>query len=298
MTEGSPHVSVLAKEVLEALEVCKGDRICDLTLGAGGHAEQILQAMGGEGCLLGLDRDDVALQIATDKLERFGNQFVGIESNFADAGKRLDELGWGAIDGALLDLGVSSMQIDDAERGFSFQKDGPLDMRMSKGDKMTATEFLKKSAVEELERVFRNYGEEPRARSIAKKIVELRRRTRLTRTNELAELVRSVCGGGGRIHPATRVFQAIRIAINGELEALEKVLPVVRDRLKPGRRLVVISFHSLEDRIVKTSFRSWAKDGRGVALTKRPVGPKEEEIRHNPRSRSSRLRVFEKGETG
>lgn len=296
MTEEFGHVSVLAAEALEFLAPRPGDRICDLTLGAGGHSEQILDAIGPEGRLLAFDQDPIALEIAGTRLKRFGDQATLVQANFADAEASLDEHNWSVLDGALLDAGVSSMQLDDADRGFSFSKSGPLDMRMSPGMRVSAADLLASSSADELERIFREYGEEPRARVIAKKIVELRRRIRLTTTKELAELVRSVAGGGGRVHPATRVFQALRIAVNSELDVLGRVLPVLIRRLAAGRRCVVISFHSLEDRIVKQVFRQAAKDGLGKVLTRRPVVPGDEEVARNPRSRSARLRAFEKGE--
>ncbi len=295
MTEGFGHVPVLGAAALEHLAPRPGDRICDLTLGAGGHSEMILEAVGEEGRVLAFDRDPVALAIARERLSAFGERLITVEANFAEAPQRLDELGLERIDGVLVDLGVSSMQLDDPERGFSFQGDGPLDMRMTPGGE-TAAELLARAGAEELERIFRDYGEEPRARAVAAMIVDVRRRTRLERTSELAELVRAVHGGkGGRIHPATRVFQALRIALNGELEALERMLRPMIERLEPGRRFVAISFHSLEDRIVKQGMRAAEKDGLGRVLTRRPIGADEEETRRNPRSRSARLRAFERG---
>ncbi len=297
MSEDLGHVSVLADEALQFLALRPGDHVCDLTLGAGGHSLRILDAIGPDGRLIAFDRDPVALEIATKRLAEYSDQVTLVTANFADAQKCLDEHNWSALDGALLDIGVSSMQIDDAARGFSFSNPGPLDMRMSPTIRVSAETFLANSSAEELERVFREYGEEPRARVIASKIVEVRRRIRLTTTKELAELVRSVAGSGGKsIHPATRVFQALRIAINGELDALSRILPILLEKLRPNRRLVVICFHSLEDRIVKRAMRQAASDGLGTVLTKKPVMPGREELTRNPRSRSARLRAFEKGE--
>ncbi|MCB9831914.1 MAG: 16S rRNA (cytosine(1402)-N(4))-methyltransferase RsmH [Planctomycetes bacterium] len=294
MTEGFGHVPVLATETLEHLAARPGDRIVDLTLGAGGHSALILEEVGPGGQVIAFDRDPVALAIARHRLADRGERLITVESNFAEAPRHLDELGIDRLDGVLIDLGVSSMQLDDPERGFSFQGDGPLDMRMSPGGE-TAAELLARASAEELERIFREFGEEPRARAIAARIVDLRRRTRLERTVELAELVRSVYGGkDGRIHPATRVFQALRIALNGELDAVAQVLRPLIERLAPGRRLVAISFHSLEDRIVKQEMRAAEKEGFGRVLTKRPISATEEETRGNPRSRSARLRAFER----
>ncbi|MFT7620729.1 MAG: 16S rRNA (cytosine1402-N4)-methyltransferase [Planctomycetota bacterium] len=297
MSEDFGHVSVLADEALEFLDLKPGNHVCDLTLGAGGHSQRILEAIGSEGRLIAFDQDPIALGIAKERLAPYLDQVQLVEANFSEADRCLRKYKWDALDGALLDVGVSSMQVDDASRGFSFSKPGPLDMRMSPSAKRTAETLLANSSAEELERIFREYGEEPRARVIASKIVEVRRRIRLTTTKELAELVRTVAGSGGKkTHPATRVFQALRIAINGELDVLNKVLPILMDRLRPTRRLVVISFHSLEDRIVKQAMRAAADSGLGTVLTKKPVGPGREELARNPRSRSARLRVFEKGE--
>lgn len=296
MSDNFGHVSVLADEALEFLDLKPGNHVCDLTLGAGGHSQRILEAIGKEGRLIAFDQDPVALGIARERLAPYADQVEFVEENFSEADRCLRKSKWSALDGALLDVGVSSMQVDNASRGFSFSKPGPLDMRMSPRAKRTAETFLANSSAEELERIFREYGEEPRARVIASKIVEVRRRIRLTTTKELAELVRSVTGSGGKIHPATRVFQALRIAINGELDALAEVLPVLVKRLRPTRRLVVISFHSLEDRIVKQAMRDAADSGFGVVVTRKPVMPGREEVARNPRSRSARLRVFEKGE--
>ncbi len=295
-SEDFGHVSVLADEALEFLALKAGDHVCDLTLGAGGHSERILRTIGPTGRLIAFDQDPVALSIAGKRLAEFEEQLVLVKANFANAGRQLDKYKCSEIDGALMDIGVSSMQIDDAERGFSFAKSGPLDMRMSPEVRRTAAQWLASSKVEELERIFFEYGEEPKARLIAKKIVEVRRRIRLTTTKELAELVRSVTGGGGKkTHPATRVFQALRIAVNDELGSLSRILPVLIQRLKPQGRLVVISFHSLEDRIVKQAFRNGAMSGFGNVLTKKPITAGAEELARNPRSRSARLRAFEKG---
>ncbi len=296
MSEGAGHTPVLKDEVMAFLSLRANDRVCDLTLGAGGHSLAMIEATGPGGLLMAFDQDPVALRQARERLGEFADRLIIVEANFAEAERWLDEYDWKTLDGALLDIGVSSMQIDDPGRGFSFSKNGPLDMRMSPAIKVGAAELLATADAEELERIFREYGEEPRARAIAAKVVSLRRRIRLTTTRELAELVRSVTGGGGRIHPATRVFQALRIAVNDELGVLSRVLPVLMERLNPGRRLVVISFHSLEDRIVKRAMKEAEKSGLGRVLTKKPVQAGREEVGRNPRARSARLRAFEKGE--
>ncbi|MEZ6196038.1 MAG: 16S rRNA (cytosine(1402)-N(4))-methyltransferase RsmH [Planctomycetota bacterium] len=294
MTDSHGHVSVMLEEVLDLLRPAPGGRFADLTLGAGGHAEAILERTGPDGRLWGVDRDEVALETAGRRLERFAERFEALKHDFGGAPKVLADLGVGDLDGVLMDLGVSSMQLDDPERGFAIKADGPLDMRMSGRGKTTAAKLLDTADEAELERIFREYGEEPRARAIARKIVDLRKRTKLTRTSELAELVRSVTGSRGKIHPATRVFQALRIAVNRELEAIEAAVPGMMDRLRPGGRIAVISFHSLEDRIVKECFRRAEDEGRGVALTPKPLVPTAAESARNRRSRSARLRGWEK----
>lgn len=287
------HRSVLLRTVIEWLRPAPDTVFADVTLGAGGHAEGLLEASSPTGRVIGMDRDRDALDRAQQRLERFGERLIPLKGDFRDAAWRIEELGMPALDGVLMDLGVSSMQLDQAERGFSIQADGPLDMRMSRGKGVTAAQLVQRLDESELERIFREYGEEPRARAIARKIVEVRQRTRIRRTRELAELVKTVSRGGGRIHPATKVFQALRIAVNDELESLKRAIPALADRLAPGGRMVVIAFHSLEDRIVKTTFRDLAREGKGCVLTPKPAAPTRDEIRENPRARSARLRVFE-----
>ena len=293
-TDPHGHVPVLPQEVEDVLALQPGHLVVDLTLGAGGHAERILEATGPDGRLIGFDQDPDAREIAAGRLARFGDRLEIVAANFTEFDARCERLGIATVDRILLDAGVSSMQLDRPERGFSLKEDGPLDMRMS-GRGVTAAELIATAEADELEHIFRTWGEEPRARAIARKIVEVRRRTKIKRTKELAELVRAVgTPGRGRTHPATRVFQALRIAVNGEIEALEGVLPVALKRLAPGGRMGVISFHSLEDRIVKNVFRDAAREGLGRVLGKKPVVPSAVEIDGNPRSRSARLRGFEK----
>jgi 16S rRNA (cytosine1402-N4)-methyltransferase len=288
------HVSVLKDEVLDLLQLEPGDDVVDLTLGAGGHAEAILERTGPAGRLWGFDRDRSALDMTRERLAPFGDRFDCLRIDFAQAGSALRDWGIEGVDGVLADLGVSSMQLDDPDRGFAFRHDGPLDMRMSGKGKNNAAKLLDTADAEELERIFRDYGEEPRARDIARKIVDLRRRTKITRTTELAELVRSVTGSRGKIHPATRVFQALRIAVNRELEAIERMLPRMIDVLRPGGRIAIISFHSLEDRIVKEAFRRAEDEGLGRVLTAKPILPEKGEAARNRRARSARLRGWEK----
>ena len=293
MSDAPGHLPVMLEEVLEQLRLAPDRVAADLTLGAGGHAEAILEATAPNGRLFAFDRDPIAIELARGRLSRFGDRLVATETSFVDAPEVLDEIGAPELDGVLMDVGVSSMQLDDPARGFSIRNDGPLDMRMSPKGDLTAARLLESRDADELERIFFEYGEEPRGRAIARKIVELRKRTRITTTRELAELVRSVTGSRGRIHPATRVFQALRIAVNGELDGLEKTLPMMIGKLAPKGRIAVISFHSLEDRIVKRAFKGAERDGIGRALTARPLLPSREETERNPRSRSARLRCFE-----
>lgn len=265
--------------------------VLDATVGLGGHAEAILERAGTGGRLIGLDRDEQALALARKRLERFGDQVVLAHGNFRDLGRVLDGLGAGMIQGALFDLGVSSLQLDEAGRGFSFSREGPLDMRMDPGEERSAAELVNHAPEEELTQIIREFGEERFAGRIARSIV---RRRPLAGTAQLAETVRGAVPGGarhGRIDAATRTFQAIRIAVNGELDALPLGLEQAIRRLEPGGRIVVLAYHSLEDRIVKVMFRDQAKAGVLEILTPKPLRPSEEETARNPRSRSARLRA-------
>jgi 16S rRNA (cytosine1402-N4)-methyltransferase len=281
----------------------------DGTLGAGGHAFGILQASSPDGRLLGLDLDPQALSLAAEKLAPFGDRAILHRSSYTALHDQLDSLGWKAVDGILLDLGVSSMQLDTTERGFSFLKDAPLDMRFGPDVPHTAAELVNHLPEAELADLIYRYGEERRSRQVARAIVNARP---LNSTTQLAQVVTRAVSRGKHLsglHPATRTFQALRIAVNGELEALETVLPQAVRVLVPGGRLAVISFHSLEDRIVKQFFRREATDcvcpprqpvctcGHKASLrelTRQPLYPQEVEVSNNPRARSARLRVAEK----
>lgn len=282
----------------------------DGTLGAAGHAYGILQASSPDGRLLGLDLDPQALSLAAEKLAPFGDRAILRQGSYAGLLEQLRMLGWQAVDGVLLDLGVSSMQVDTAERGFSFLKEAPLDMRFGPGVPQTAADLVNYLAEAELADLIYRYGEERRAYQVARAIVRARP---LQTTTELAQVVtRAVTAGKptrSGIHPATRTFQALRIAVNGELEALESVLPQAVRVLHPGGRLAVISFHSLEDRMVKQFMRHEATDcicpprqpvctcGHKATLReiyRQPLYPQESEVAENPRARSARLRVAEK----
>ena len=312
----APHIPVLVAETLAGLQVRPGGVYIDGTVGAGGHSAAILSRAEG-GRLLGLDVDPTALNLAGERLRPYieSGQVKLVQSNF----ERLDEValaeGFGEADGILLDLGVSSMQLDTPERGFSFRAEGPLDMRLDPNGPMTAADLVNSLPEGELADIIYKYGEEPASRRIARRVVEARGRAPITTTSELESIVYGALGGRvvGRsrnpIHPATKTFQALRIATNRELEALEKGLAAAVRVLKPGGRLAVISFHSLEDRIVKLFIRQEQKGcicppeypvcvcGRLPtlkAMGTKPVEATEEEARANPRSRSARLRVAER----
>lgn len=306
------HLSVLAREVIEQLAPRPGGTYLDGTLGGGGHSELILEKIGPDGLLIGIDRDQTALMAAANRLCRFGSCFKPVQGSFGDLEELLQHEGIAAIDGLLLDLGVSSHQLDTLERGFSFRLDGPLDMRMDTGNGDTAADLLDELSAEELEKIIKEFGEERWAKKIAAKIVQVRQETPITTTAQLADLVAGSIPRRfheERIHPATRTFQALRIAVNRELEQVTAGVTSGISILKPGGRIAVISFHSLEDRIVKHLFREAAtgctcpprmpycvcnRQPKLRVLTGRPIIAGPEEIATNPRARSAKLRVAEK----
>ncbi len=272
-----------------------GKRVLDGTLGRGGHAQKILEMIGPGGTLIGIDRDAQAVSEVGKKFEGCDGQAIILQKDFRDIGSFFPSLGIEKVDGMLLDLGVSSPQLGDAGRGFSFQQDGPLDMRMDASASLTAEEIVNEYSPESLRQILWEWGEERLARRIVDRILEARQSKRIQRTKELENIIFHAVPKAyryGRIHPATRTFQGLRIAVNNELEALEVFLKEAPVFLNEGGRLVVISFHSLEDRIVKNSFRDLEKNQMGVVLTKKPVMAAESEILVNPRSRSAKLRAF------
>lgn len=301
------HQPVLYHEIIHALRPHDDGLYVDGTVGAGGHAWGILDASGPNGRLLGLDLDPQALNLARERLARFGERAILKQASYATLRGQLDSLGWGAVDGILLDLGLSSMQLDSLERGFSFRGDAPLDMRFDPQGDVTAADLVNKLPERELADLIYRYGEERKSRQVARAIVASRP---LHTTRQLADLLVRVIGRGkSKIHPATRTFQALRIATNGELESIETMLPQAVAALAPGGRLAVIAFHSLEDRLVKTYFRRESRDcicppkqpictcahrAAIKEIARRPIRPTEAETRSNPRSRSARLRVAEK----
>jgi 16S rRNA (cytosine1402-N4)-methyltransferase len=286
------HKSVLLEEVLRQLQPRPGGLYVDGTLGGGGHAEAILRATMPDGRVIGLDCDDEAIAASRARLSEFGARAQLVKSNFNALRNVLAELQVADVDGVLFDLGVSSRQLDEPTRGFSFQRDGPLDMRMNQNASLTAREVLATETQEELARVFFEHGEERRSRAIAKRIVEQRDREPLETTAQLVRLIERVLGPKrGPVHPATRVFQALRIHVNRELENVREGLAAAVDALKPGGRIVAISFHSGEDRIVKWFLR---ETPTLRILTKKPLMAGDEECQANPRARSAKLRAAEK----
>jgi 16S rRNA (cytosine1402-N4)-methyltransferase len=306
------HRPVLPGETLALLAVLPGQTVVDATLGPGGHAELLLEAVGPGGRVVGIDRDGAALEIARRRLARFGKAFLALQGNHRELPQLLAEAGVGQVDRVLLDLGVSSLQLDDPDRGFSFRADGPLDMRMDPRSGPTAADLVATLSEEELRQLLWRFGEERRARAVAHAIVGERARRPLRRTGQLAEIVGRALGPAARrwpIHPATRTFQALRIAVNGELDGLGELVERTAASLPPGGRIAVIAFHSLEDREIKQALRRLAQRctcppglptcgcGRRDLvrlLTRKPVRPSAAEQSENPRSRSARLRAAER----
>ncbi|MEW6400854.1 MAG: 16S rRNA (cytosine(1402)-N(4))-methyltransferase RsmH [Chloroflexota bacterium] len=301
------HQPVLYKEIIHALQPKRGGRYVDCTLGAGGHARGILEACAPDGLLLGLDVDPQALALARETLAPYEGRTRLVQASYITLSRQLAAAGWDAVDGILLDLGASSIQFDSPSRGFSFLHEGPLDMRFGPHATQTAADLVNMLDERELADLIFRYGEDRDSRKIARAIVANRP---LRTTRELVAVIEKVSPRrGDRIHPATRTFQALRIAVNEELAAVEKVLPQVVADLKPGGRCAVISFHSLEDRIVKDYFREQSKDlvnppyekiyeverkATIRLITKKPIMPTDEESKTNPRARSAKLRVIER----
>ena len=303
----SPHIPVLYKEIIHALQPIQGGRYVDGTLGAGGHARGILEACAPDGQLLGLDVDPQALAIARETLARYEHRIHLAQASYTTLSTQLQQLDWSEVDGIVLDLGASSMQFDTAERGFSFMQDAPLDMRFGPHATQTAADIVNSYTERELADLIYEYGEERDSRKIARAIVNKRP---LHTTRELVAAIEAVSPRrGDKVHPATRTFQALRIAVNEELSSIEEVLPQAVAVLRSGGRLAVISFHSLEDRIVKEFFREQSKDlinppyeqiyeteRKAIIkeVNRKPITALDEEIKENPRARSAKLRIAEK----
>ena len=305
------HKSVLLNETIENLNIREGGVYVDGTLGGGGHALEILKASGAKGILVGIDQDGDAIEAAGKRLEPFGERAKIVRGNFADMPAILKSLGIDKADGIILDLGVSSHQLDEAQRGFSYMADAPLDMRMDQRGSITAADIVGRYSAEDLTRILRDYGEERYARVIAANIVKARETKPISTTGELVEIIRSSipmkAQKGG--HPAKKTFQAIRIELNAELTVLRESLDSMVDLLSDGGRIAVITFHSLEDRIVKEAFRRFenpctcppdfpvcicGKRPKGKIITRKPIVPSGEEQSTNSRSKSAKLRVFER----
>ncbi len=305
-----PHIPVLYQEVLAGLQVKPGGQYIDATLGAGGHAAGILSASAPDGRLLGIDADPAALAVARERLAEFGQRATLVRGNFAALTEIATRHGFQPVDGILFDLGLSSLQLEAAGRGFSFQREGPLDMRFDPTLETTAAHLVNRLPEAELADILFRYGEERQGRRIARAIVRARP---IRTTTQLAEVVKRATGRRRKIHPATKTFQALRMAVNDELPALETALSQALDLLAPDGRLLVIAFHSLEDRLVKIFFRRESRDcicppelpicmcqhrARLEILTKKPIRPSASEVRANPRSRSARLRIARRLQSG
>jgi 16S rRNA (cytosine1402-N4)-methyltransferase len=285
------HIPVLLDEVIQFLDPQQGGRFIDATLGAGGHTRAILERTAPDGKSLAIDQDESALSATKAMLESFGSRVVFVHSNFRAIQTLAEAHGFIDCDGVLADIGISSMMVDDPSRGFSFMREGPLDMRMDRAQDLTAADVVNTFSEKELADILYSYGEERRSRPIARSIVRSRP---LARTTDLVRAIERVSGGAryGHIHPATRTFQALRIYVNDELKSLEQFLDGSMTVVRRGGRVVVITFHSLEDRIVKQRFRAPAVPGR--VLTKKVITASDEEVGRNPRARSAKLRAWER----
>ena len=306
------HKSVLLNETIDGLNIKPDGIYVDGTLGGGGHAYEVCRRLGEKGSIIGIDQDAAAIEAASARLKDFGEKVTIVRSNYCDMKSKLHELGIDKVDGIVLDLGVSSYQLDTAERGFSYREDAPLDMRMDTRQKMTARDIVNDYTEADLYRVIRDYGEDKFAKNIAKHIVQARAVKPVETTAELSEIIRASIPMKFQKksgHPAKRTFQAIRIELNRELDVLRDSLDDMIDLLNPGGRLCIITFHSLEDRIVKSAFRKnenpctcppdfpvcvCGKKSKGSIITKKPILPSEEELEENHRSRSAKLRILER----
>lgn len=306
------HVSVLLHETIDGLNIKPDGTYVDCTLGGAGHSSVIASKLGENGHLIGIDQDEAAIEVATSRLESFGDKITIVRSNYSEIKSILSEHAPEGVDGIMADLGVSSYQLDCVERGFGYKNDAPLDMRMDQRQSLTAADIVNDYDEMELFRVIRDYGEDQFAKNIAKHIVKARTEKRIETTYELNEIIKAAipakCREKGG-HPSKRTFQAIRIECNHELDVLKNTIDHMIDGLKPGGRLCIITFHSLEDRIVKTSFKNaenpctcpssfpvcvCGKKSKGKVVTRKPVLPTDEEIERNSRSKSAKLRIFEK----
>lgn len=306
------HISVLLRETVDSLNIKPDGIYCDGTLGGGGHAYEVCKQLGENGRYIGIDQDAAAIAAASKRLAPFGERVTVIRNNYVNMVSELKKLGIEAVDGILLDLGVSSYQLDTGERGFSYMADAPLDMRMDQRQTKTARDIVNNYSEAELFRIIRDYGEDKFAQNIAKHIVRARAKAPIETTYELVDIIKAAIPAKIRMqggHPAKKTFQAIRIELNQELEVLTQSIDGMIEMLKPGGRLSIITFHSLEDRIVKTTFRKnenpcicppnfpvcvCGRVSKGHVVTRKPILPGEEELEYNSRSKSAKLRVFER----
>ena len=310
------HISVLLQETIDGLDIKPDGIYVDGTLGGAGHAFQVCSRLSNRGRLIGIDQDAAAIEAAGERLKVFGDRVTIVRSNYSEMRRVLKDLGIEKVDGILLDLGVSSYQLDTAERGFTYREDAPLDMRMDQRQVMTARDIVNEYSESELYRIIRDYGEDRFAKNIAKHIVAARQEKPVETTGELIDIIRAAIPMKVRMtggHPAKRTFQAIRIELNRELDVLRDNLDDMLDLLNDGGRICIITFHSLEDRIVKTIFRKnedpcicpknlpvcvCGRKSKGRVITRKPILPSEEELENNKRSKSAKLRIFERGSEG
>ena len=306
------HKSIMLEEVIESLAIKPNGIYVDGTLGGAGHSSEIVKRLGEDGRLIGIDQDGEAIEAATKRLKPYKDKVTIVRSNYAQMKEVLRDLGIPKVDGILLDLGVSSYQLDNAERGFTYREDVPLDMRMDQRNTKTAADIVNEYSEMELYRMIRDYGEDRFAKNIAKHIVRARAKKPIETTGELCEIIKAAIPAkmrAGTGHPAKQTFQALRIELNHELDVLTQSIDGMIDRLAPGGRLCIITFHSLEDRIVKTRFRTnenpcicppgfpvcvCGRISKGKVITRKPILPSEQEMEENSRSKSAKLRVFEK----
>ena len=312
MQENFGHYSVLLNETVDSLNINPDGVYVDCTLGGAGHSNLIASRLSEKGRLIGIDRDEFALGKAKERLEKYGDRIILLHTNFVDGADRIKQEGFDRIDGVVADLGVSSFQLDDATRGFSYMQDAPLDMRMDRTEDFTAYDVVNTYSERELSKIIDMYGEERFASSIARKIVRYREEKPIETTNELSDIIKSAIPAKNKAdgpHPAKRTFQAIRIEVNGELNIIADTINSFFPLLNSGGRMAIITFHSLEDRIVKHTFLEktvgctcppdfpvcvCGKKSEGKVITKKPILPSEQELEENPRSRSAKLRVLEK----
>ncbi|MDO8594845.1 MAG: 16S rRNA (cytosine(1402)-N(4))-methyltransferase RsmH [bacterium] len=291
------HIPVLLQEVIDGLQAKAGEVILDATVGGGGHSEALCRAIGGDAKFICLDADEDAIERSRKRLESCSCEFLFYHTYYRDLDTALESFSITGISRALFDLGLSSFQLEESGRGFSFMRDEPLEMTFPKNPKegaVTAKTIVNEWGEDAIAAILEGYGEEKQAKRIARKIVEVREKSYISTTFQLAGIVESVVKRKGKIHPATKTFQALRIAVNDEFQGLKDGLAKAWEKLLPEGRIAVISFHSIEDRVVKDFFRKLGSEGAGKVLTKKPIVPSDAEVKANPRSRSAKLRIIEK----